>query len=102
MSNDFTQSIKECNDIIFNANNELMAIAELLYVNNDAALKMSEWGRDGLASILNSISARLIKANAKLPDISVLENVMEQIITERAASIVINKMMNKPQGDADE
>lgn len=51
------QEIRECSHTIFDANNELLAIAELMDVKHNA----------GLASILNRISERIARADCNLP-----------------------------------
>lgn len=67
MNKDPLEIVKECSDIIFDANNELMAIVELLNVEEAQGLNLSEWGRAGLAAILDRITVKLSEAYCDLP-----------------------------------
>lgn len=95
---DLISTIQESGNQLFDANNELFAIVELLQTEDRQELKMSEWGRIGLAQILNRICTAISEANCNLPMANDLNSEIETLAMERAASIAVTRM-GKACGD---
>lgn len=85
-------TIQECGDTLFAANNELLAITELLNTQNQAELRMTEHGRNGLAAILDRICSRIAEATCNLPTGAELTQKINELAMEWAASIAVNRM----------
>lgn len=97
---DVISTIQESGNQLFDANNELFAIVELLQTEDHQELKMSEWGRIGLAQILNRICTAISEANVNLPVGQELNREIDELAMERAASIAVTRM-GKACGEAE-
>lgn len=89
---DVISTIQESGNTLFAVNNELMALAELIDVHDAAELKMSEWGRSGLAAMLHRISEKISEANGNMPVGDEIERELDRLAMERAASIAVTRM----------
>lgn len=94
----YSTTIHESGNTLSAANIELMAIAELIDAQDQAELKMSEWGRSGLAAMLHRISTKISEANCNLPSKEELEREIDQIAMKRAVEIAVSEMTRECGG----
>lgn len=83
---------------LFDANNELFAIIELLETEDHQKLELSEWGRLGLAKILNRICTTIVEATGNLPLAADINSEIEALAMERAADIAVSRMNKTRKG----